>query len=86
VDDAGVAVVIAVRTVPTALAFAKNYLLTHRAPANLITDPKGVFSTTVPASGLTSIATGADADALFGASPGDSHAPDLVGIAQHGVV
>jgi hypothetical protein len=39
-----------------------------------------------PASGLTSIATGTQADALFGAPTGDSHAPDLVGISQHGVV
>jgi hypothetical protein len=40
----------------------------------------------VPTSGLTSIATGTQADALFGAPTGDSHAPDLVGISQHGVV
>ena len=25
--------------------FVKNYLLTHTAPANTITDPKGVYST-----------------------------------------
>ena len=69
-----------------AQSFAKTYLLTHSAPANTINDPKGTFSATVTASGLTSVSTGAQADALFGAPIGDSHAPDLVGIAQHGVV
>ncbi|MDT4908467.1 MAG: hypothetical protein QOI69_1708 [Pseudonocardiales bacterium] len=66
--------------------FAKTYLLTHSAPANTINDPQGTFSSTVTASGLTNAYTGAQADALFGAPVGDSHAPDLVGIAQHGVV
>ncbi len=69
-----------------ALAFAQRFLLTHRAPANRITDPKGTFSTTVSASGLTSVYTGAAADRRVGAQPGDTHAPDLIGIAQHGVV
>jgi Type I phosphodiesterase / nucleotide pyrophosphatase len=71
---------------PAALAFAKDYLLSHPAPANLATDPKGVFSATVASSGLTAVYTGGAADALFGAKFGDSHAPDLAGIVQHGVV
>ncbi|MGN6608416.1 MAG: alkaline phosphatase family protein [Jatrophihabitans sp.] len=70
----------------TALSFAKNYLLTHSAPANRIGDAKGVDSTTVTRSGLTSIAVGTAADRLVGAPAGDPHAPDLIGIAQHGVV
>ena len=69
-----------------ALSFAKSYLLTHSAPANLAQDPKGVYSTTVASSGLTTVYTGAAADTFVGAKPGDSHAPDLIGIAQHGVV
>jgi hypothetical protein len=69
-----------------ALAFAKNYLLSHPAPGNLATDPQGVFSATVQSSGLTRVYTGKAADTLFRAKNGDSHAPDLVGIAQHGVV
>ena len=69
-----------------ALAFAKNYLLTHDAPANLAADPKGVFSATVRASGLTKVYTGQAADTLVRTRSGDSHAPDLIGIAQHGVV
>jgi hypothetical protein len=71
---------------PEALAFAKNYLLTHNAPANLATDPKGVYSATVKASGLRSVYTGSAADTLVGAANGDNHAPDLIGIAQPGVV
>jgi hypothetical protein len=69
-----------------ALAFAKQYLLSHSAPANLSTDPKGVFSSTVPSSGLTRVFTGDAADTLVRAQSGDSHAPDLIGIGQHGVV
>ena len=69
-----------------ALRFAKKYLLGHGAPANLIGDPKGVFSATVKSSGLTRVYTGRGADTLLRAGNGDPHAPDLVGIAQHGVV
>ncbi len=69
-----------------ALQYARSYLLHHSAPANKITDPKGVYSTTVASSGLTRVYTGAAADTLFRARQGDSHAPDLVGIAQPGVV
>ncbi len=71
---------------PDALAFAKQYLLTHSAPANRAGDPAGVYSTTVTSSGLTRVYTGRGADALVSARPGDPHAPDLIGIAQHGVV
>jgi hypothetical protein len=71
---------------PAALDFVKNYLWNHSAPANRVGDAKGVFSTTVQHSGLTSIATGNAADAAFGAANGDSHAPDLFGVAQQGVV
>jgi len=70
----------------TALEFVKSYLMTHSAPANTVTDPKGVYSTTVPSSGLTQVYIGTAADKLFGAPLNDPHAPDLVGIAQHGVV
>ncbi|HEV7204209.1 MAG TPA: alkaline phosphatase family protein [Jatrophihabitans sp.] len=67
-------------------SFAKQYLLTHSAPANTITDPKGTYSTTVPSSGLSSVSTGLAADALLKAPANDPHAPDLVGIARPGVV
>jgi len=85
VDDDGMLLWLSNRQ-PAALAFAKNYLLTHNAAANRIDDPKGVYSATVKSSGLTKIYTGAAADTLVRAQNGDSHAPDLIGIAQPGVV
>lgn len=85
VDDDGMLIWLSNRSA-AAESFAKDYLLTRSAPANTIKDPKGVYSTTVAHSGLTSVATGTQADALFGAPANDPHAPDLVGIAQHGVV
>jgi hypothetical protein len=69
-----------------ALDFVKDYLLTHSAPANLITDPKGTHSATVTKSGLKAVYVGSAADKLLHAPIGDSHAPDLVGIVQPGVV
>jgi arylsulfatase A-like enzyme len=69
-----------------ALAFAQDYLMGHSAPANLITDPKGTDSATVQHSGLITLYTGAAADSFLGAANGDSHAPDLVGVSQQGVV
>src|SRR5205823_3798670 len=71
---------------PAAFVFAKQYLLTHRASANTITDPKGVYSTSLGACGLEAVYTGAAADAVLGAPVGDSHGPDLLGIVQPGVV
>ena len=85
VDDDGMLMWLSDRSA-AAESFAKHYLLTHRAPANLATDPKGVYSTSVSASGLTRVYVGAGADHLVSAPIGDSHAPDLIGIAQHGVV
>jgi hypothetical protein len=85
VDDDGMLLWLSDRS-PAALHFAKQYLLGHSAPANTVNDAKGVYSTTVQSSGLTAVYTGAAADAKVGARTGDPHAPDLIGIAQHGVV
>ena len=85
VDDDGMLLWLSDRSA-AAETFAKHYLLTHSAPANRATDPSGVYSTTVAASGLTKVYVGAAADRLVSARTGDSHAPDLIGIAQHGVV
>jgi len=71
---------------PAAREFVKSYLLTHSAPANVAGDAKGVYSTTVTSSGLTTVYTGTAADDFVGAPHGDSHAPDVIGIVQHGVV
>ena len=84
-DDDGMLVWLSNRSLP-ALVFAKQYLLTHSAPANVAGDPKGVYSTTVAASGLTRVYIGAGANTFIGAAHGDPNAPDLIGIVQHGVV
>jgi hypothetical protein len=84
-DDDGMLMWLSNHSAP-AQQFAKNYLMTHSAPAGTIADGSGAHSTSVASSGLTAVYTGAAADKLFGAATGDSHAPDLVGIAQHGVV
>ncbi len=85
VDDDGMLLWLSDRR-PAAEAFAKAYLLHHTAPANRITDPAGVYSTTVPASGLTAVYPGPAADRLLGAPRGDARAPDLIGLARYGVV
>jgi hypothetical protein len=71
---------------PAAENFARSYLLSHPAPANTVTDPKGTYSTSVQRSGLASVLLGAPADHAVGARTGDPHAPDVIGIVQHGVV
>ncbi|WP_375502105.1 alkaline phosphatase family protein [uncultured Jatrophihabitans sp.] len=85
VDDDAMLLWLADRS-PAALSFVRSYLLSHSAPANLITDAKGMHSATVTASGLTGVRTGAAADDLVGARRGDPHVPDVIGLAQHGVV
>ena len=85
VDDDGMLLWLSDRS-PNALATAKQYLLTHSAPANRSGDAKGTFSTTVASSGLTTVYTGAAADRFIGARTGDAHVPDLIGIGQDGVV
>lgn len=85
VDDDGMLLWLSDHSGP-ALSFAKTYLLGHRAAANVDGDPTGTFSTSVASSGLTSVHVGAGADAFLGATVGDVRIPDLVGLAQQGVV
>lgn len=85
VDDDGMLLWLSDRSA-AAENYARTYLLSHRAPANTINDAKGVYSTSVAASGLTKVYTGLAADKLVAARANDPHAPDLIGIAQHGVV
>jgi hypothetical protein len=85
VDDDGMLMSLSDRHAD-ALAFAKNYLLDHDAPANLAGDANGVYSARVKSSGLASVYTGSAADTLVRAASGDSHTPDLIGIAAPGVV
>ena len=85
VDDDAMLLWLADRS-PAAESFVSHYLLTHSAPANRIGDAKGVYSTSVAASGLTSVHIGLGADRFVSAPRNDPHAPDVIGIAQHGVV
>ena len=62
--------------------FARNSLLGHAAAGNDISGSP----VTVPASGLKAVYAGAASAALFGVPAGDPRHPDVVGIAQHGVV
>jgi hypothetical protein len=65
-----------------ATAFAKTFLLGHSGTGNDISgNPKAYTS-----SGLAQAFAGADAAAYFGVPAGDVRVPDLLGIAQHGVV
>ncbi|WP_027927468.1 alkaline phosphatase family protein [Amycolatopsis benzoatilytica] len=65
-----------------AAAFAKDYLLGQSGTGNGITGAAKPFTK----SGLTAVHAGADAAKYFGVKPGDARVPDLIGIAQHGVV
>jgi hypothetical protein len=67
---------------PAATAFAKTFLLGHSGVGNDINgNPKAYTS-----SGLTQAFAGGDAAAYFGVPTSDVRVPDILGIAQHGVV
>ena len=67
---------------PAATRFVKQWLLSHPATGNTIS----LASRTLPASGLTKVYAGADAAAYYGVSVDEARHPDVVGVAQHGVV
>src|SRR6266567_243322 len=60
----------------------KHHLLTHSAAGNNISDK----ALTVSASGLRAVYAGAAAAAFVGVPASDPRHPDVIGIAQHGVV
>ncbi len=62
--------------------FAKAYLATHNAAGNTTTSS----SITVPSSGLATIYAGAEVARYFGTSTADARIPNILGIAQTGVV
>jgi hypothetical protein len=67
---------------PAATAFAKTFLLGHSGVGNDIDgNPKAYTS-----SGLAQAFAGGDAAAYFGVPTSDARVPDILGIAQHGVV
>jgi len=65
-----------------AAAFARNFLLTYNGTGNDINANPKAFS----ASGLTTVFAGQAAADYYHVQHGDVRVPDLVGIAQHGVV
>jgi hypothetical protein len=85
VDDDGMLLWLSDRSA-AAERFARTFLLGHDAPANTVDDAKGVHSATVHHSGLTAVYTGADAHHYVGAGAADDRVPDLIGVAQPGVV
>jgi hypothetical protein len=69
-------------TSQAACDFAKHYLLTHSAAGNNINGNP----VTVQSSGLKAVYAGAASAAFFGVPANDPRHPDILGIAQHGVV
>jgi hypothetical protein len=62
--------------------FVRAYLQSHPATGNTIAGG----SRTVTSSGLSAVYAGDGAARYFGVAPSDSRHPDVLGIAQHGVV
>ncbi|WP_141849153.1 alkaline phosphatase family protein [Lapillicoccus jejuensis] len=67
---------------PAATRFVQQWLLSHPATGSTIS----LTSRTVPASGLTKVYAGADAASYYGVSVDEPRHPDVVGVAQDGVV
>ena len=80
-DDDGMLLWLSDRS-QTAANFVKQYLLTHSASGNNINGNP----ITVSASGLKKVYAGAQSAAFFGVPNSDPRHPDVLGIAQHGVV
>jgi Type I phosphodiesterase / nucleotide pyrophosphatase len=80
-DDDGMLLWLSDRS-QTAANFVKQYLLTHSAAGNDINGNP----ITVSSSGLTKVYAGAQSAAFFGVPNSDPRHPDILGIAQHGVV
>ncbi|WP_030436803.1 alkaline phosphatase family protein [Actinoplanes subtropicus] len=67
---------------PAATAFARSFLLGHSGTGNGITGAAKPYTS----SGLSKVYAGAAAAAFIGVPAGDARVPDLIGIAQPGVV
>ena len=80
-DDDGMLLWLSDRS-QAAADFVKTYLLTHSAAGNNISGNP----ITVSASGLKKVYAGAASAAFFGVPVSDPRHPDVLGIAQHGVV
>jgi hypothetical protein len=84
-DDDGVLLWFNDRT-EQATAFAKHFLLQYSGTGLGSDDSGNKISKSFTQAGLTKIYAGKDAAGLFGVKQNDSRVPDLVGIAQQGVV
>jgi hypothetical protein len=80
-DDDGMLLWLSDRS-QAAADFVKNYLLTHPPAGN----PVSGNLVTVPASGLRAVDARAASAAFFGVPASDPRHPDILGIAQRGVV
>ena len=80
-DDDGMLLWLSDRS-QAAAGFVKHYLLTHLAAGNDISGNP----VTVSASGLKAVYAGGASAAFFGVPNDDPRHPDVLGIAQHGVV
>jgi hypothetical protein len=80
-DDDGMLLWLSDRS-PAAANFVKSYLLSHSAAANDI-NGKAI---TVPTSGVKKVYAGRAAARLIGVPYLDPRVPDVIGIAEHGVV
>jgi hypothetical protein len=67
---------------PAAAAFVQTFLLHHAGTGNDITGAPKPYA----ASGLTRVYAGSAAAAFLGVPAGDARVPDMIGIAQPGVV
>jgi Type I phosphodiesterase / nucleotide pyrophosphatase len=80
-DDDGMLLWLSNRS-QAAADFVKQYLLTHSAAGNNVSGNP----VTVSASGLKALYAGSASAAFFGVPNSDPRHPDVLGIAQHGVV
>ncbi|HKT04049.1 MAG TPA: alkaline phosphatase family protein [Rugosimonospora sp.] len=81
VDDDAMLMWLSDRSQPAA-DFAANFLVNHSGTGNDITGAARAYT----ASGLSKVYPGAAAAAFIGTPVGDARVPDLIGIAQQGVV
>jgi hypothetical protein len=80
-DDDGMLIWLSDRS-PEALAFAKQYLLSHNGEGNDVNGAPKPYTS----SGLAKLYAGAEAAEYFGTTVSDLRVPDLFGISQYGVV
>ncbi|MBS1884769.1 MAG: alkaline phosphatase family protein, partial [Actinobacteria bacterium] len=81
IDDDAMILWLHYRT-PEAIAFTKEYLLSHNGTGNDVNGAPKAYT----GSGLSKIYAGEEAAEFFGTSVSDPRVPDVYGVVQHGVV